>query len=83
MLKWGRPPAKKNWIRGKVGSGYYLNDTCKWQLDEALTEYFTGRKSVWGLSTDPAKLAKDTVDKDHKLPAQPERPHKRREDDEE
>jgi hypothetical protein len=84
MRKWGRPPNGGDWLLRAVGSsGCCLNTSCEWHIDEALAHDLTNRKSqsVWGLPTDPVTLAEDTVDMDHKLPAQPVRPLKRREDD--
>ena len=80
----GRPPTGKGFIVTARHKGYHLNFECNWQPDEEVKrEYSRLSQSVAGRWMDPQLMAKNTADKDHKLPAKLDRPNNRRLDEEE
>ncbi len=83
LKKWGRPPKGEDWILRKVGSGYYLNTSCDWKIDETLRRELISRQSAWSFTVDSAKMANNTADKANKLPAKPYRPESPHKDDDE
>lgn len=76
MGKWGRPPEGEEWIV-LSDDGYALNGSCQWFVDEEMKR----RVSGWSHYRDRREMEEDQPDRDHKLPARPNRPKSLRDDD--
>jgi len=70
-------PAKKKWFRLMSRRGYYLNNFVTWKVAKGMASKRDGE--LWPEGTDQKIMEQITADR--KLPAQPHRPRKRRDDE--
>lgn len=76
FTKWVGLETKTRWIiRGMGESGYCLNSKdIEWKIDKELRKHLIGGRTLYDVLVDPHKMATNTPDREHRLPARARRP---------